>query len=143
MAYDLIIRNGTIVDGTGAQAYRGDVAVAEGKIAAVGEVEGTYYIAMHHLPGPSLADVIRREAPMSVARAVELLEPLAKALDHAHARDLVHRDVKPANAIFDEEGRPVLVDFGLVKAAEKTSYVCLSGRLPGTTEQLPTLLTGT
>jgi len=104
------------------------------RIYDVGEAEDTFHIAMHYLPGPSLADVTGREVPMSVARTMELLHPVAEALDYAHARDLVHRDVKPANIIFDEEGRFVLVDFGLVRATEGTSYVSLSGRVVGTVQ---------
>ena len=120
--------------------------VREGRVAArlthpsivrvydVGDLDGVRFIAMQYLSGGSLAAVIGREAPMTAARVVELLRPIAEALDFAHDQGFVHRDVKPGNIIFDDPRRPVLVDFGLVRAAEGTTYLSLSGRMPGTVQ---------
>ena len=95
-------------------------------IYEVGEEQGDYYIAMQYLSGPSLMDIIANEAPVGVERAVELLTPVAQALDYAHGRGFIHRDVKPSNIVLDEEGRPVLTDFGLVRAEEDASTATLS-----------------
>ncbi len=72
------------------------------------------YLVMELLPGGSLADLLKRNGAMSWTRALELLEPVAQALDFAH-RDLVHCDVKPQNILFAADGRPVLTDFGLAR----------------------------
>ena len=63
----------------------------------VDDADGIHYIAMELLEGHSLRDLIRYEAPVPVERALAILDQLASALDFAHARGVVHRDVKPAN----------------------------------------------
>jgi serine/threonine-protein kinase len=77
------------------------------------------YIVMELVSGPTLAELIRREAPMPVARAMELLLPVVSALRKAHAARVVHRDIKPANILVATELRgnpqPKIVDFGISK----------------------------
>jgi serine/threonine protein kinase len=85
------------------------------RIYTVDEYKGVPYIAMEYLPGGTLADRLRGE-PLPLDAAIAVVEQVAAALDHAHKRKLVHRDVKPANILFDDEGHAVLVDFGLVKS---------------------------
>jgi formylglycine-generating enzyme required for sulfatase activity len=85
------------------------------RIYTVGEADGVAYIAMEYLPGGTLAGRLHGE-PLPLDAAVAVVEQVAAALDYAHKRDLVHRDVKPANVLFDDEGHAVLVDFGLVKS---------------------------
>jgi serine/threonine-protein kinase len=81
---------------------------------------GDPFIVMELLEGQTLASVLEREGRLSSARAVQLLLPIADALSVAHAKGLVHRDVKPDNVFIanDSEGQlqPKLVDFGIVKA---------------------------
>ncbi|HVY30619.1 MAG TPA: serine/threonine-protein kinase [Polyangiaceae bacterium] len=81
---------------------------------------GDPFIVMELLQGESLATVLDRDHRLSSARAVQLLLPIADALSVAHAKGLIHRDVKPDNVFIaiDEEGQlqPKLVDFGIVKA---------------------------
>ncbi|MBL7182837.1 MAG: serine/threonine protein kinase [Anaerolineae bacterium] len=91
----------------------------------VGEVEGTYFIAMAYLPGLPLVELIANEAPVTVERAIELLSPIAEALDYAHGQGFIHRDVKPSNIILDARGQPVLTDFGLVRAGDVSSLSSL------------------
>jgi serine/threonine protein kinase len=81
----------------------------------VGEHQGRPYIAMEYLPGGNLRDRLAGN-PLPLETVVIILERVATALDHAHEKDLVHRDVKPANILFDEKGHAVLADFGLVKS---------------------------
>ncbi|HEY7398172.1 MAG TPA: serine/threonine-protein kinase, partial [Gaiellaceae bacterium] len=65
----------------------------------VGECAGRPFIVMEYLPGGSLQDVLTREGPQPPATAVRWLEDAAEALDRAHERGVVHRDVKPANLL--------------------------------------------
>jgi predicted ATPase/predicted Ser/Thr protein kinase len=81
-----------------------------------GEAEGLLYIAMRYVDGADLKALLEREGPLEAERALALVEQVADALDAAHARDLVHRDVKPANVLVDAESdRIFLTDFGLAK----------------------------
>lgn len=79
-----------------------------------GEVEGRAYIAMRLVAGDTLADRIARGGPLPPGEALAVLEDIAEALDFAHARGTIHRDVKPANILLDPGGAAYLSDFGLV-----------------------------
>ena len=84
---------------------------------AAGEWEGQLYLAMRFLDGPDLAEVVRTRGPLPPAEVIALLAPIADALDVAHARGIVHRDVTPSNIRLDARGIPYLTDFGLTKRA--------------------------
>ena len=83
----------------------------------VGEHDGRPYIVMEYLPGGSLADRLAAEGPQPVGRSLEWLRQAAAALDAAHASGIVHRDVKPANLLLDDEDRVKVADFGVASAA--------------------------
>jgi predicted Ser/Thr protein kinase len=85
----------------------------------VGEEAGQYYLAMAYLPGRTL-DKLLEAGTLTVEQAVAFTQQIAGALDEIHDRNLVHRDVKPANIMVDERGRATLLDFGIVRAAEGT-----------------------
>jgi serine/threonine protein kinase len=78
-----------------------------------GRVHRNYYYAMEFLPGPSLNDRAGAKKPLSEKDALAIIRQVARALGHAHANKLVHRDVKPENIIFDRHGVPKLTDFGI------------------------------
>ena len=81
--------------------------------------EGLYYVA-ELVDGESLADRLR-SGPLAQAQAVDVAEQLARALAHAHAQRVVHRDVKPANVLIAADGRVKVGDFGVARLAEGSS----------------------
>ena len=82
----------------------------------VGEPDGTPFIVMEHLGGGSLADRLR-DGRVPHDTAIAWLDQAAGALDAAHAAGIVHRDVKPANLMLDDEGDVHVADFGIARAA--------------------------
>ena len=104
-------------------------------IYAAGEADGHVYIAMRLVEGSDLRSVLRRDGRLEPARAIALAAQVASALDAAHARGLVHRDVKPSNVLIDEQqGREhcYLADFGITTTASDLQPVDVSQRLLGT-----------
>jgi beta-lactam-binding protein with PASTA domain/predicted Ser/Thr protein kinase len=99
-----------------------------------GEWDGTYYIAMEYLPGRSLKDVIRQEAPLDPVRAVDLTVQILKAARFAHRRGIVHRDLKPHNVLVDDEDRAKVTDFGIARAG--ASDMTETGSIMGTAQYL-------
>ncbi len=80
-----------------------------------------YYIAMEYVPGGTLEDLILRRGPLGPAEAARLASQVAEALHVAHARGIVHRDIKPQNVLIDEAGNAKVADFGIALAASRTS----------------------
>jgi streptogramin lyase/predicted Ser/Thr protein kinase len=103
-------------------------------IYEAGEHEGQLYLAMRYVEGSDLKTLLEREQPLSAERSVSILAQIADALDAAHRRGLVHRDVKPANVLLDEDGHAYLTDFGITKqlGGESTD----TGRVVGTLDYL-------
>ncbi len=101
----------------------------------VGEQEGYHYIVMEYLEGETLDQWLRHNGAMSPQQAAPVLQQLASALDYAHSRGVVHRDVKPSNVMIAPDGRAKLMDFGLVRAGEG-SNLTRSGVVLGTPEYM-------
>ncbi|TVR75777.1 MAG: serine/threonine-protein kinase [Sphaerobacteraceae bacterium] len=81
----------------------------------VGEDNNVRYIVMENIEGPNLKELIRRQGPFTVDGAAFIIRQIANGLDFAHARDLVHRDIKPQNILVDNNGNVKVVDFGIAK----------------------------
>jgi serine/threonine-protein kinase len=103
-----------------------------------GEATGVLYIAMRYVEGADLAGVIERRGPLDPAEAVAILAPIADALDTAHARGLVHRDVKPSNILVagDPPGSEhvYLTDFGIAKRYTGVDTGTPTGEVLGTAD---------
>jgi len=90
------------------------------------------YLVTEYLGGGSLRDILDQGRPLSASQTLLVGLETARALAHAHLRGLIHRDVKPANLLFDEEGRLRLADFGLARALAEASWTEPSGAMVGT-----------
>jgi streptogramin lyase len=103
-------------------------------IYEAGEHEGQLYLAMRYVEGSDLKTLLERDERLSPERALSILAQIGDALDAAHRRGLVHRDVKPANVLLDDDGHAYLTDFGITKqvGGESTD----TGRVVGTLDYL-------
>ncbi len=92
---------------------------------------------MEYVPGLTLRDLIRKEAPMSPAKALAMIEPVLSALAAAHDAGILHRDVKPENVLLADDGRVKVADFGLARAINsETQHTATGGVLIGTVSYL-------
>ena len=93
---------------------------------------GLNYFVMKYISGTSLEDLLEKKEPLAVPEIQRILWEAACAIGHAHQRDVVHRDVKPANIMFDHDGRVMLTDFGISKALQAASGFTATGMIIGT-----------
>ncbi len=98
-----------------------------------GEDDGRPYIVFEYVEGETLKDRIRRLGRLPIAEAVAYAIEIARALGAAHARHIVHRDVKPQNVLIDEEGRAKVTDFGIARMRDEEGLTA-DGRVLGTTD---------
>jgi DNA-binding NarL/FixJ family response regulator len=104
-----------------------------------GEEDGLLYVTMRYVEGTDLRAVLRSERRMDPGRALRLIGHVAGALDDAHRRGLVHRDVKPGNVLVgrrDEEEHAFLTDFGLSKERAVASELTGTGLAIGTSDYI-------
>jgi hypothetical protein len=105
-----------------------------------GEHEGMLFLAMDYVDGTDMRELISREGAITPERAVAILEQVTSALDAAHQKGLVHRDVKPANvliAVKDGKEHAYLTDFGLAKRFDNATAVTMKGAVVGTVDYMP------
>jgi len=96
-----------------------------------GATEDVVFTVMPYLEGGSLADLIQKHRSVDPVRAAAVAAQVACALDYAHRHGVIHRDVKPDNVLFDEDGNAVLTDFGIA-TARFHGRLTASGRAMGT-----------
>jgi serine/threonine protein kinase len=96
---------------------------------------GLVYIVMKYVSGQSLEELLD-QGPLSIQLTRHILREAALALGHAHRRHIVHRDVKPANIMLDDDGRVVLTDFGISKAVQGTTHLTGTGVIIGTPQYM-------
>jgi len=123
---------------------RAATALSHPNIVAVYDLgqtaEGTLYIAMEYVDGPSLRSLIERGGPLSLARTLTIARQLTSALSLAHRRGIIHRDLKPHNVMLarTEDGHQIakLVDFGIAKTFEEGTQLTVAGFTPGTPQYM-------
>jgi hypothetical protein len=111
-----------------------------------GEQDGLLFLAMDYVHGTDLRELVIKDGALDPVRAVTLVSQVASALDAAHSRGLVHRDVKPANILItvrDGEEHAYLTDFGLAKRSDTISGLTVEGNVLGTVDYMsPEQVTG-
>ncbi|HEY1737299.1 MAG TPA: serine/threonine-protein kinase, partial [Acidimicrobiia bacterium] len=90
------------------------------------------YMVLELLEGGSLRSMLDAGTTLTVSQAAHVGRDVARALDYAHRRGIIHRDVKPANLLFDEHGGVRIADFGLARALAEASWTEPAGALFGT-----------
>jgi DNA-binding beta-propeller fold protein YncE len=96
-----------------------------------GQVDDNPYIVMRYMGGGSLYHRLRDQS-LPQAELLRVLRQVAEALDYAHARDVIHRDLKPGNVLLDESGNACLADFGLAKTMAGSRDLTATGSILGT-----------
>jgi len=99
-------------------------------IIDAGDADGVLFIVMPYLPGGSFADRVGL-GPRAAGEVASVVAQAAAALDYAHRRGIVHRDMKPDNILFDEDGHALVTDFGIAEARFH-GRLTASGRAMGT-----------
>lgn len=116
--------------------FRGEAQSAAGlshpnivNVYDVGEEDGLYYIVMELVEGMTLKKFIERKGKLEVKEAVGIALQIASGMEAAHAKNIIHRDIKPQNIIISKEGKVKVTDFGIAKAA--TSNTIAAGQAIG------------
>ena len=92
----------------------------------IGVQDSHHYLSMEYLPGGTLKERIQA-GEISTERAIQVVRVVAEALGHAHQKGYIHRDIKPNNVLFRQDGTPVLTDFGVAKDLESTTQLTVTG----------------
>jgi serine/threonine-protein kinase len=100
-----------------------------------GEETGMLYLAMELVEGQTLKEELQGKG-LDAERAARLISQVASALDYAHSKGIIHRDVKPANVLLDQDGRAVLSDFGIAKLVEANTQLTGTGVGVGTPDYM-------
>lgn len=87
----------------------------------VGEEDDILYIVMEYVDGLTLKEYVLNNGPLSVEKAIDIMEQLTSAIEHAHENGLIHRDIKPQNVLIDHNGTIKVTDFGIAVALSATA----------------------
>src|SRR5919201_2553462 len=103
-------------------------------IYGAGDDGGVLWIAMRYVEGEDLGRLLEREGPLPLERAVTIVSQVGQALDAAHERGLVNRDVNPGNVLIGKGDHAYLTDFGLIKRREGASRYTKTGQFMGSVD---------
>jgi len=98
---------------------------------------GLHYLVLEYVDGPSALELLERKERLTVADAVAIALDIARALEHAHSRNIVHRDIKPGNILTTRTGIAKLADMGLAKRTDEASSLTLARQGFGTPYYMP------
>jgi serine/threonine-protein kinase len=98
---------------------------------------GKHYLVMEYVDGPSAQALLQGRGPLAVGDAIHLTLDIARALEHAHSRNIVHRDIKPDNILITKSGVAKLADMGLAKRTDEASHLTVARQGFGTTAYMP------
>jgi serine/threonine protein kinase len=106
---------------------------------AVGQDQATgkHYLVMEYVNGTSALELLQRHGRLSVGDGVHIILDVARALEHAHSRNIVHRDIKPDNILITESGIAKLSDMGLAKRTDEASHLTAARQGFGTPYYMP------
>ena len=105
-------------------------------IYEIGQHLDQHYFSMGFVEGSSLAQKVA-DGPLPSREAARLVREVAEAIQYAHERGVIHRDLKPQNVLLDQNGRPRVTDFGLAKKVESDADLTASGAVMGTPSYMP------
>lgn len=104
------------------------------RVYAAGRHQDLLFIAMQRLEGRTLDEHVKERGPLSVEEALRITREVARALDYAHSRGLMHRDIKPTNIFLEKSGTVKIMDFGLARSVTKMDSLTKTGVFYGTPE---------
>ena len=105
------------------------------RIYDLGEADGLKFITMDYIEGEDLFSLVKQKGKLPPDEAVDLMLQVCRALDAAHNEGVIHRDLKPQNIMVDQQGRVLVMDFGLARSMESDGMT-RSGALVGTVEYM-------
>src|SRR5258708_6694406 len=100
-------------------------------------ITGKHYLVLEYVDGPNVQALLSREGRLSVGDAVHIVLDVARGLEHAHSRNVIHRDIKPDNILLTRSGLAKLVDLGLAKRIDEASHLTGARQTFGTTPYMP------
>jgi serine/threonine protein kinase len=104
------------------------------RIHDFGEAGDVKFISMNYVEGESLTNLLQREGPLSVERALPIVRQIGEALQAAHDAGVVHRDLKPQNILLDREGNAFIADFGISRSMESGGTITEAVSVIGTVD---------
>ncbi|MCA8914009.1 MAG: serine/threonine protein kinase [Planctomycetes bacterium] len=106
------------------------------RVYDVGEESGYNYLVMEFIDGTDALELVKRFGPQKAAIVADIGAGAARALEHAHANDVIHRDIKPANLMLPNTGGVKVADFGLARALSSESGLTMTGAIMGTPDYM-------